>query len=138
MNPESDPDTELESRLRAMRWREVPADALAASLRAAQEAQGMGAARMVGVQPSGARRFPWPPQRLKAGHQLFLLVPVPVRWTLAACWALSLGLRLATPASPVVAGNTGAPVNGAVVFEAMQQTKKQIHEFELELALVRR
>lgn len=135
MNPESDPDTELESRLRAMRWREVPADALAASLRAGQEAQGMGAASMVGVQPSGARRFLWPPQRLKAGHQR---VPGPVRWTLAACWALSLGLRLATPSSPVVAGNTGAPVNGAVVFEAMQQTKKQIHEFELELALVRR
>lgn len=134
MNP--DPDSELESRLRAMRWRDVPDAALAASLKAAQQALGKEGA-VVGVQPLGDRAGKGTAVRLKAGLQLNWM-PAPVRWTLAACWALALGLRLATPASPAVAENSGVPVNGAAVFEAMQQTKKQIHEFELELALARR
>ena len=118
-----DPTSELETRLRAMHWRAVPDDALALSLKVAQEGL---------TTPTLADGASPPLSRLNR------LLPGPVRWTLAACWALSLGLRLATPASPAVAEDAGAPVNGAAVFEAMKQTKKQIHEFELELALVRR
>ena len=109
MNPPADP--ELESQLRAMQWRPVPDAALASSLNAA------------------LRALPAPPSR---PHRWLHAIPVPVRWTLAACWALSVFLRVTTPASPPTP--VLSPGSSAAFFDSIQQTNDQIHELERELA----
>ena len=109
MNPPADP--ELESQLRAMQWRPVPNAALAASLDAA------------------LRALPAP---ASPGRRLLQAIPAPVRWSLAACWALSLLLRLSTPQSPHSPGLS--PGSSAAFFDSIQQTNDQIHELERELA----
>ena len=104
--------TGIESRLRSLQWQPAPPGALDAALRAALEA-------------SVPEKRSW----LRS-------VPLPVRWGLAACWALSLGFRLATPApvpGPASAGG-GAPGGG---FIAYSTNNDQIYALQRELASVR-
>ncbi len=104
---------DLESRLRALTWRPAPTAVLDRSLHAA------------------LRALPAP---LSRTQRVLRFIPAPVRWSLAACWGVSLALHLATPARP-----PGPPVTHAgTVFDSIQQTNDQIHALQRELHLARR
>ena len=128
-DPGSDP---LEDRLRALTWKPVPASTLEVSLEAALAA--------LPPQPAAAQppAFPPSPSLLR---RVIRFIPSPVRWTLAACWTLSLGLRLATPAGPAMTSAgpgpailaTVRPLDGPRLFLSMQQTRQQIDELQREL-----
>lgn len=120
-DPASDP---LEARLRTLTWKPAPPAALQSSLVAALAA-------VSSSPPSPAPSLP---------HRIIQFVPAPVRWTLAACWTLSLGLRLATPTPP---SSTSSPAGSAMArrplpdgppfFLTMQQTRQQIDALQREL-----
>ena len=145
-DPGSDP---LEDRLRALTWKPVPESTLGVSLEAALAALPPDAA----LAGSKARPGPVPvaPYSQLADAQsppspgllrrVIRFIPAPVCWTLVACWTLSIGLRLATPASPALtsAGPGPAilaavpPLDGPRLFLSMQQTRQQIDELQREL-----
>ena len=108
MNPD------IENRLRSLTWRPVPGEALERSLQAALEA------------------LP-PPHSPPCRRRRFF--PRPLRWALAACWALSLGLRLATPGTPP---SPAGDADAAAMIESLQLTNDRIHALERELQFARR
>jgi hypothetical protein len=113
MNPPVDP--QLEAHLKSLTWKPVPEEILSSSLQVA----------LLAI-PSGP-----PAVNTKRLNQW---IPAPVRWTLAACWVLSLGLRLATPSlPPSPAGNSTA--TAAEVLHSLQITNDQIHELQDQLRL---
>jgi hypothetical protein len=124
MNPLSDFD--LENRLRSLTWRPVPEPALRASLDAA-----------LAELPTLVTPLP---RAVPFRHRLIQFVPRPVRWTLAACWMLSLGFRLATPPPAPGQGSLSSaslaampPMDGARLFLSMQQTRLQLDDLQREL-----
>ena len=142
----SDP---LEDRLRALTWKPVPESTLQMSLEAALAALPSNAALTdskvrsgpVPVAPYSQLADAQPPPSPGLLRRVIRFIPTPVRWTLTACWTLSLGLRLATPASPAVtsAGSGPAilaavpPLDGPRLFLSMQQTRQQTDELQREL-----
>jgi hypothetical protein len=114
-------DSKTEAFVCSMRWRPLSEEARAASLTAA----------LAVCKP--------PPSKPSLSHRLISWVPRPVRWTLAACWTLSLALRLATPASPhapaqVLASNGSVPSDRSLpMFASLEQTNLVLHELQLDL-----
>ena len=139
MKPPPDPGSDpLEERLRALTWKPVPTPTLQVSLEAALAALPPDA--VLPPQPAVAQPLAFPPSPSLL-RRVIRFVPAPVRWTLAACWTLSLGLRLATPAGPAVASAGPGPailaivppLDGPRLFLSMQQTRQQIDELQREL-----
>ena len=143
-DPGSDP---LKDRLRALTWKPVPQSTLQVSLEAALAALPPDGALTDSTVRSGP--VPVAPYSQLADAQsppspgllrrVIRFIPAPVRWTLVACWTLSLGLRLATPASPALTSAgpailaTVPPLDGPRLFLSMQQTRQQIDELQREL-----
>ena len=150
MKPPPDPGSDpLEDRLRTLTWKPVPESTLQVSLEAALAALPPDDAALAGskarpglvrLQPSDAQPPASPPSPPLL-RRVIRFIPAPVRWTLAACWTLSLGLRLATPAGPpVTSAGTGPvilvtvpPLDGPRLFLSMQQTRQQIDALQREL-----
>ena len=115
-------DSKTEAFVCSMRWRPLPEEARAASLTAA----------LATCKPPLTSKPSLP-------RRVISWVPRPVRWTLAACWTLSLALRLATPASPnapapVLASNgTALPDRSLPMFASLEQTNLVLHELQLDL-----
>lgn len=115
-HPGSDPaDGALETRLRELTWKPVTVAALRGSLEAALAAL---PAQSGGEQPGPSERIstaeitegdPVYTPGLSKVRRFFPSMPGFVRWGLAACWVLSAGFRLATPASPRAENPAGNP-----------------------------
>jgi len=143
MNPPADPD--LENRFRALTWRPVPEPALQAALDAALAELSSDATTSSKARPGLVPQAPVPlsppaQTTVPFRQRLIQFVPRPVRWTLAACWMLSLGFRLATPPSAPGQGNLSPsaiaalpPIDGPRLFLSMQQTRLQIDDLQREL-----
>jgi hypothetical protein len=108
-----------EDRLRAMQWCPLPEAVKEASLGAALAAR----------TPARA------PLRCMVDF-----VPRPVRCILAACWTLSLGLRLATPETPHTSApalarndNTAPLLRTPALFASLEQTNLVLHELQFDL-----
>ncbi|HWB04454.1 MAG TPA: hypothetical protein VG796_15605 [Verrucomicrobiales bacterium] len=116
-------DSQTEAFVCSMRWRPLPDEVRATSL----------AAALAACQPPAAKPI------VSLHRRVIAWVPRPVRWTLAACWTLSLGLRLATPAppaapAPILAANDNIPPDRALpLFASLEQTNLAIHELQLDI-----
>ena len=127
MKPPPDPD--MENRLRSLTWKPVPPAALQGSLQSALEAW---TAPSEPALPPVLGTFP------SCLHGVIGVVPRSVRWTLAACWMLSLGFWLATPHSvstspslPTASLAALPPLQNPWQYLTMQQSRQQIDELDL-------
>jgi hypothetical protein len=100
-------DSAIATQLRALTWKPVSEEILSRALASAMQAL---------PKPSPVRVF-------------WRSIPLTVRGAVAACWALSTGLHLATPRDPVIISTSSGSAN--LIF--MQQTNDQINELTQQL-----